>query len=204
MTNKISLSLNGNELEFSTLPSLFSPSSPDRGSMAMLRYAQINQTDRVLDLGCGWGYVSAAAFFSGASYVLACDVDPNAVKTAQENFDKCDIPVKTVLSDGLDQIELRDFTLILSNPPYQSDFSVAKKFIAQSYAHLAPGGRLLMVTKRREWYKNRIIATFGGVKIDEDDGYYVFTAIKLDKKPAPVKKKKAALSKKLAKKHAGK
>ena len=30
-------------------------------------------------------------------------------------------------------------------------------------------------TKRREWYKNKLISVFGGVHIDEIDGYYVFT-----------------------------
>ena len=33
-----------------------------------------------------------------------------------------------------------------------------------------------MVTKRRDWYRNKLIAIFGGVKIREIDGYYVFMA----------------------------
>jgi 16S rRNA (guanine1207-N2)-methyltransferase len=35
-----------------------------------------------------------------------------------------------------------------------------------------------MVVKRKEWYKNKLIAVFGGVKIHEIDGYYVFEAVK--------------------------
>ena len=31
-----------------------------------------------------------------------------------------------------------------------------------------------MVTKRKDWYKNKLISIFGGVKITEIDGYYVF------------------------------
>ena len=33
-----------------------------------------------------------------------------------------------------------------------------------------------MVTKRRAWYKNKMISVFGGVEIRETDGYYVFIA----------------------------
>lgn len=37
---------------------------------------------------------------------------------------------------------------------------------------------MLMVTKRRDWYKNKLISVFGGVKIHEIDGYFVFFAEK--------------------------
>jgi len=37
---------------------------------------------------------------------------------------------------------------------------------------------MYMVTKRKEWYKNKLISIFGGVKIWELDGYYIFMGIK--------------------------
>lgn len=74
-----------------------------------------------------------------------------------------------------------------------------------------------MVTKRREWYKNKLIAVFGGVHIDEINGYYVFTAEKREKKPRientakndlagkdKKREKSLKLSKKLARKEARK
>ena len=33
-----------------------------------------------------------------------------------------------------------------------------------------------MVTKRRNWYRNKLAAIFGGVRIREIDGYCVFAA----------------------------
>ena len=47
-----------------------------------------------------------------------------------------------------------------------------------------------MVTKRKEWYKNKLISIFGGVKIWEIDGYYVFMAIKKHTSYANIKPKK--------------
>ncbi len=41
--------------------------------------------DRVLDMGCGSGILSAAALLLGASRVLAVDIDEGAVHTAREN-----------------------------------------------------------------------------------------------------------------------
>ena len=38
------------------------------------------------------------------------------------------------------------------------------------------GGTLWMVTKRRDWYCNKLSAIFGGVRIHEVDGYFVFEA----------------------------
>ncbi len=51
-------------------------------------------------------------------------------------------------------------------------------FIEKGYNRLRLGGRLLMVTKRREWYKRKLISVFGGVRIREAKGYFVFEAEK--------------------------
>ena len=48
---------------------------------------------------------------------------------------------------------------------------------------------MFMVTKRKDWYKNKLIAIFGGVKIYEKDGYFVFEAQKRTPTYAGKKKK---------------
>ena len=190
----------GQTIEFHTQDGLFSPTAPDRGTLAMLRHVEITKDSRVLDLGCGWGYVSVYACLAGAVRVDACDINEDAAFCTRENLTRAGLSASVGVSDGLDAVKACDYTLILSNPPYQSDFAVAKKFIAQAYAHLSLGGRLVMVTKRRDWYKNRLIAVFGGVQIAEDDGYFVFTAEKRPKKPEKPKEKQK-LSKKLERKY---
>ena len=51
---------------------------------------------------------------------------------------------------------------------------MAKGFIEKGFNRLKLGGRLLMVTKRREWYRNKLVSIFGGVKVRDIDGYCVF------------------------------
>lgn len=168
----------GFRLELETRPGLFSPEHADRGTLAMLSVARFEPGMQVLDLGCGCGIVGiAAAKICGEENITMCDIDPVAVETARENARLNGVPgVDAVVSDGLKQVEKSGFDLILSNPPYQTDFSVAKSFIEKGFNRLRVGGTLLMVTKRLDWYRNKIKAIFGGVRVYEIDGYYVFEA----------------------------
>ena len=182
---------------------LFSPHSIDHGTLAMLSLTEFLPADRVLDLGCGYGVVGIlAAKKLGPEQVVMCDISQEAVDCARQNAALNGVPgIDIRLSDGFEQIPDKTFTLILSNPPYHADFSVPKRFIEGSFQRLETGGRLMMVTKRLDWYKNKIISVFGGVKIHEMDGYYIFMA---EKRSAPVKKPLKAppkLSKKLRAKY---
>lgn len=107
------------------------------------------------------------------------DIDERAVAAARENAVQNGVPeVRVFRSDGFRDIPDTGYTLILSNPPYHTDFRVAKHFIEKGFNRLAIGGKMVMVTKRRDWYKRKLIAIFGGVQIREVDGYYVFLSEK--------------------------
>ena len=167
-------------LVLETAPGLFSPSHVDRGTLAMLSVADFQPGQRVLDLGCGCGVVGiVAAKKCGAEGVWMADIDPAAVEIARRNAEANGVGgVHAAVSDGLAGVDAAGFDLILTNPPYQTDFRVAKTFIEKGFNRLKLGGRMLLVVKRREWYKNKLIAIFGGVKIHEIDGYFVFEAEK--------------------------
>ncbi len=169
-----------NRLKFETEASLFSPDLSDRGTMAMLRNTEIKENDKVLDLGCGYGLVGISiAKIIGQERVFMVDINEKAVEYAKINAEGNGVPDVTVRTgNGLEPIEDRDFTLILSNPPYHTDFSVPKAFIENGFKYLSVGGRMVMVVKRLDWYKNKLTAIFGGVKVVEDDGYYILTAEK--------------------------
>ena len=194
--------LNGISLDLATTPDLFSPNAPDKGTLAMLNAAEITPSDKVLDLGCGCGIVGIyAAKITAPQNVTVTDVLSIAAETAGQNAIKNNVPEITVLcGNAYEKVSDRDFTLILSNPPYHTDFSVAKAFIEGAYRHLAIGGRMVMVTKRLDWYKNKLTSVFGGVKVTESDGYYVFISEKRPRKPEKTKQK-STLSKKLARKY---
>lgn len=190
------------KLQFHTSSRLFSPEAVDKGTLAMLSEAPVSMKDKVLDLGCGYG---AAGIYMGKMIgedrIIMCDISEEAVKLAGQNAVLNGLPgIRVMLSNGLRSLPDSDFTLILSNPPYHTDFSVAKSFIKEGFLKLSMGGRMIMVTKRLDWYKNRLISVFGGVHVTEKDGYYIFTAEKRSR-TLPLRIAKAPkLSKKLQRK----
>jgi len=172
--------IQGISLELHTEPSVFSPQRVDAGTLAMLSCVQFNADDKVLDLGCGYGVVGIyAAKIIGDAHVVMLDNDETAISIARENAEFNGVPgIATIISDGFRGLDDTGFTKILANPPYHTDFAIAKHFIEKGFNRLVIGGQFYMVTKRKDWYHNKLAAIFGGVKIHEIDGYYVFMAEK--------------------------
>lgn len=175
-----SVTVKGISLCFETEKSLFSPSAADLGTQHMLEHIEFGQEDKVLDLGCGYGLVGVyAAMHILPDNVYMTDIDPVAIRMTKVNLKLNGIEGVHVFSgNALEAMDQSGFTLIISNPPYHTDFSVAKSFIEKGFNRLALGGCLYMVSRRKDWYKNKIIAIFGGVQIWEADGYYIFMAQK--------------------------
>lgn len=196
--------IQGIPLQFETSGTVFSPSHVDTGTLAMLSQAEFPEDGRVLDLGCGYGVVGIyAAKLVGAENVILTDVSEEAVRLAAENAERNGVGALSVRQgSAYESVPESGFSLILSNPPYHTDFSVPKEFIETGYHKLREGGRLLLVTKRLEWYRNKMASVFGGVRVTERDGYYVFLSEKRPRGPKPQKQKTAGqLSRKLRRKY---
>ncbi len=198
----ISTKIKDVDMVFETSPSIFSPNSIDQGTLAMLSVIDFLPSDKVLDLGCGYGVVGIlAGKLIGEQNVIMCDVSEQAIESAAMNLRLNNVPEISIrLSDGYKNVAETDFTLILSNPPYHADFSVPKHFIEVGFKKLVLGGKLVMVTKRLDWYKNKLTSVFGGVKIHEINGYYVFVAEKRISAQNEKEKTTNSLSKKLQRK----
>lgn len=192
-------------LRFETDTSNFSPNSIDIGTLAMLSAVEFSPDDKILDMGCGYGVVGIlAAKLIGQENVTMCDISEKAVKQAKINAELNGVPdIDIKISDGFSNILDNDFTLILSNPPYHADFSVPKHFIEVGFKKLAVGGKMVMVTKRLDWYKNKLTSVFGGVMVREIDGYYVFISEKRGERVPKKEKAVGKLSKKLRRKQGG-
>lgn len=201
----ISAEIKNVSLKFETDPSNFSPNSIDTGTLAMLSAVDFLPNDKVLDMGCGYGVVGIlAAKLIGGENVTMCDISESAVKQAKINAELNGVPdIDIKISDGFSNIPDNGFTLILSNPPYHTDFSVPKHFIEVGFKKLAVGGKMIMVTKRLDWYKNKLASVFGGVRVRETDGYYVFISEKRGERVPKKEKAAGKLSKKLQRKQRG-
>lgn len=106
------------------------------------------RAESLLDLGCGYGYLTLAS----ASLPLAkrCATDNNAAALAcmNANAEAHSIEVQVVAGDCGDTVT-EGFDLILCNPPFHTGFaadsSLLERFLAAAQARLNPGGHALFV-----------------------------------------------------------
>ncbi len=176
----IAATIGGIALEFETSPDVFSPRGIDRGTLAMLSQVEFAPSDRVLDLGCGYGVVGIyAARQIGADRVVLLDSQAGAVRLARANAARNGVPdVIVEQSRAFRDTRQTGFSWILCNPPYHEDFAVPKEWIHKGFNRLVQGGRMVFVAKRRTWYENKLTTIFGGTRVCEVDGYLVLTSEK--------------------------
>ena len=77
---------------------------------------------KILDIGVGSGIIGiTAALEVESSYVLGVDISEKALETAQKNKEILKVSnVKFLKSDLFENVEFREFDMIVSNPPYIS------------------------------------------------------------------------------------
>lgn len=164
-----------------TDPQLFSPREIDAGTLALLSCVHLSPTDKVLDLGCGYGVVGiVAAKLIGVERVCMVDNNALAIDLASKNVRLNGLDgLSVLLSDGFEGLREAGFTQILCNPPYHTDFSTPKRFIQKGFNRLVIGGKLWLVTQRQAWYRNKLRAIFGRVLEHSIPPYTVFEATKI-------------------------
>jgi 16S rRNA (guanine1207-N2)-methyltransferase len=106
----------------------------------------------VLDLGCGYGFLSVRAIAAGLQIKRLCLTDNNAAAllSAKQNLSQhypgpqCSI----VAADCADQVSDK-FDLILCNPPFHQGFSVddslSDRFLRSAKNRLKPKGQAIFV-----------------------------------------------------------
>lgn len=201
--NMINYKENNINLKFKTNQKVFSPKAIDIGTLSMLSLIEFSHDDKILDLGCGYGFVGIyISQFVNPQQITMSDVSEDAILLAKLNAELNNVSnINIIRSNGLNEISDTGFNLILTNPPYHEDFSVPKNFIEKGYKKLVYGGKMYIVTKRKEWYKRKLISVFGGTKIVEINGYYVFMSEKKEYIKKDKNEKEKKLSKKLSRKY---
>ncbi len=116
---------------------------------------------RVLDMGTGSGLLALGAARKGAS-VVAVDINPNAVRAAEENavVNRLSGSITVIRSDLFDSLGEHRFDLIVWNPPfYPRDpesltdaawdagmhYSAIERFAFAAADHLKDDGRCLLI-----------------------------------------------------------
>jgi 16S rRNA (guanine1207-N2)-methyltransferase len=172
------------KLSFETCYGVFVAHKLDDGSGALLNELRLPEPRRaVLDLGCGWGGLGIlAARRCGAERLVMTDANARAVEMARRNLLRHGPPGgETRLEANAESLMESDadagaFDLVVSNPPYATEFRVAELFIQAAHRALRPGGRVQMVAKNNPKLAARIKEVFGNATETRRWGYQIVTA----------------------------
>ncbi len=181
---EIEAELLGMKFSFRTDAGVFSRNHIDRGTELMIQAMKIQKTDKVLDMGCGYGslgIVAAKLAPFGQSYMV--DINQRATGLAKENAKVNQISnVKVIHSDGFTNIDENDFDVILMNPPFRAGKKVVYSLIEKAKEHLNINGSLYTVCMTKQGAKSlakKMIEIFGEVdEVKKGSGYRVYCAVK--------------------------
>ncbi len=140
------------DLSIWSKPGIFGWQKLDAGSAFLIDHLDAvfaQPPERVLDLGCGYGYLTLmAARRWPQAHVTATDNNVAAVEACRRNLRDAGINGEVFCSDAGSGIDGR-FNAILCNPPFHAGFDIetdlTEKFLAAAARLLAPGGRALFV-----------------------------------------------------------
>ena len=146
-----------NSLEFMSKPGIFGWNKIDKGSELLIAAfdeaytTRARESVRVLDMGCGYGYLAIRARQLGFNLIDATDNNAAAINACVSNFKFYNIE-GTVDADDFGEGLTTKYDIVLSNPPFHQGFDHSKKlterFTRQTYRLLKPGGEAYVVTNQ--------------------------------------------------------
>ncbi len=131
---------------------------PFMDSQPLVQKLRIKPGESVLDVGTGSGVIAVFACYHGAGRVLALDINPAALKSAQRNASEhgyADV-MEVRRSDLFDAVGDEQFDVITANLPFRNkpapdvvarsqwdtEFQTNTRFFQQVRRYLKPGGRI--------------------------------------------------------------
>ncbi|RJX36684.1 class I SAM-dependent methyltransferase [Paenibacillus pinisoli] len=177
-------SLRGNPMKFVTDAGVFSKTGVDYGSRVLVETMELQEGDRVLDVGCGYGPIGlTAARLVGSGHVTMIDINERAVELAKENAKLNGITNATILqSDLFEAVKTERFQVILTNPPIRAGKAVVHRIFEEGYELLQEGGSMWVVIQKKQGAPSamdKLEAIFGEVEeVTRDKGYWILRAQK--------------------------
>jgi 16S rRNA (guanine1207-N2)-methyltransferase len=167
---------------------VFASTALDPGTALLIESLDPGRTDRILDLGCGWGAIGlAAARAAPEGHVVLTDVNRRAALLARGNLRRNNVANAEVrIGASFAPVERERFDLIATNPPYHAGRELILDWLLQVPGHLTPGGRLLLVGKGSQGilFYQRWLEERGRVEVVNRGGGYRVLEVRYPPTPA--------------------
>ena len=169
----------GKEIEFLTDSGVFSRGHVDYGSR-LLAESLPKLAGRVLDLGCGYGFLGVAMkLMNPAIEIVLCDVNRRALDLARQNAKRHSVAAEILESDGYAGVT-GSLDAIVTNPPVRAGKDVYYPWFDGAPRRLRPGGALYVVLQRKQGApsaQKRLEGLFPHVRIiARGAGYHIIEA----------------------------
>jgi 16S rRNA m(2)G 1207 methyltransferase (EC 2.1.1.52) len=180
----IQATLLGHDLTLKTRWGVFSPRAIDDGTLLLMKYLDIDECDKCLDLGCGYGPIGLSVAKScPQGEVHMVDKDFVAVELSNNNAKLNHIDnAKAYLSDAFLSVNKDNyFDQIISNVPAKVGREQLSIILYDAYDALKPGGKITFVTINglRNFIKDNFKSVFGNYKkLKQGQKYTISQAIK--------------------------
>jgi 16S rRNA (guanine1207-N2)-methyltransferase len=156
---------------FSTAPGVFSADGIDPASAMLLPHLPGETRGEVIDLGAGWGFLSAGLLSKAAkiSRVHLIEDNATALECARKNVEdpRAEFYWKDALSWGPREL----VHTVIMNPPFHNsrnaEPSLGIGFINAAVKMLKPGGKLYMVANAHLPYEQTLEQAFSKVDVLE-------------------------------------
>ncbi len=114
------------DISLVTKPGIFGWNKIDQGSAFLIETLAANvpgSPERVIDLGCGYGYLSVMASQIFPGEFLATDNNITAINACKHNFSKHNIQGEVLVDNCADTVT-KKADLIICNPPFHQGFDI--------------------------------------------------------------------------------
>jgi 23S rRNA (guanine1835-N2)-methyltransferase len=168
------------ELEFTSCKGLFSPNELDEGSRLLLENLEVEESEKVLDLACGYGIIGTFLKKEYNCSIFLSDDSKLATYYAEKNLEDSGIDeYKLVNRDCLDGFEDEKFDVIVSNPPTHQGKGVTDEMFRKSHQALHRGGELYLVYNKNMKFEKQLDKKFSDTEVlAEKDNFRVLKAVK--------------------------
>lgn len=178
---RIMARLRGQLWQFDTDAGVFSPDHVDPGSRLLTEALDLRATDRLLELGAGYGPIGLVAAREVAHATLL-EINARAAELCRANALLNRVENVTLVEGGEVPAGER-YDVVVTNPPYSAGKATVLALLAAGAAALAPGGRFYLVGAKQlgiKSYAKALDELVGPVEfIGRDRGYRVVLALKL-------------------------
>ena len=170
--------LRNKKLIFKTDTGIFSPKKIDKGTKILVEALELNKTDDVLDIGCGYGVVGIA-IADEVNSITMTDINKRAIKLAKENIKLNDTSkdkdITVVQGDLYENVKNKKYDVIISNPPIKAGKEIIHRIIKEGKELLKDNGSIWVVIQTKHGAKSLtkfMEEVFGNVGIITIKGGY--------------------------------